>query len=36
VVDPGTPEMPSAIEQVFIKEPATIGVQKLINTYLLK
>ncbi len=36
VVDPGTPEMPSAIEHVFIKEPATTGVQQLINHYLIK
>lgn len=36
VVDPGKPEISSAIEHVFIKETATTGVQKLISTYLLK
>lgn len=34
VIDPGTPEMPTALPHTFIKEPATTGVKKWVEEYL--
>ncbi len=36
VVDPGTPEIPVSVDHVFLKEPATTGVERLIKEYLTK